>query len=249
MVTSNTTGTTGTTNKPGSTQSSDIKNDLDKSKDEMSQKMKGTREEVTKEAGDQARTKAEGVKGYAADEMEDLSTAAEAAADALHDEHHEKLSAYVGDMAGYVNDMASSLRSKNVDDLVSDAKRMAHKNPSLFIAGGIALGLGIARIAKAGTSRTNQHTSSTQSLPSSSASYGSSDYGSSTSGTTGSSSTGSTSSVGSSSSLGSTSTDTSSVGSSFSSSGGTSTTTPGSSAKSGSLNSGFNTKSSQYDKV
>lgn len=249
MVTYNTTGTTGTNSTTGATagqnQNSDLKNDLNKSKEEMAQSVKGTRYQVTQEASDQARTKAEGAKGYAADEMDSISHAAQAAADALQDEHHEKLSAYVGDMAGYVGEMASNLKNKNVDDLVSDAKRMAHKNPTLFIAGGIALGLGIARIAKAGAARTSEHHADTRSLPSSSSEFNDSTNTGSASGLRGSSSSlsSTTSPVNSSSTTGS-----SSVGGSFSSNGG-STASPSSTSNAGSLNSGFNTKSSQYDKV
>lgn len=145
MVPTNTTSTTG--DGRSSQRYSDLKEDLRKSGEELSQTVKGQRKEVSQKA----RGEAESAKGYAADEMEDFSHAAEAAADTLRDEHHETLSSYVSDIAGHVGNMAESLRNRSADDLVSDAKRLAHRNPSLFIAGGIALGLGIARIAKSGT--------------------------------------------------------------------------------------------------
>lgn len=232
MVPTNTTGTSGTTGKTGSNQGySEMKDDLQKSGEELSQNMKGKRDEVAGQASKEAKTKAEGAKSYAADEMEDLSHVAEAAADALSDENHEKLSSYVNDMASYVGNMADSLRNRSADDLVHDAKSMARKNPTLFIAGGIALGLGIARIAKSGAqgADANQANSSSLQSPTSGSTSGTglSDSGASVTGSSLSSSGASASTTS------------------------PSTTTPGgtSTAKTGSLDSDFYKKSSQYDKV
>lgn len=154
------TNTTGTTGNAGPTQSyADIKDDLRKSGRELSNSTQAKREKVSTEASREARTRAEGVKNFAAEEMEDFSDVAEATAEALDAQHHEKLSSYVSDIAGYVGNMANSLQHKSADDLVHDAKQMAHQNPSLFIAGGIAMGLGIARLAKSGAQRPNSNQS------------------------------------------------------------------------------------------
>lgn len=230
MVTTN-------TGQPGSTQShSEIKDDLKKSGEQLSQSMKGSQEQASKEAKNQA----ENVTHRAAEEMEDISRAAEAAADALSDEHHEQLSSYVSDIAGYVGSMATSLRHKSADDLVSDARRMAHHNPTLFIAGGLALGLGIARVAKSASSSQKNVTHQSGHAPSSEQ-HGS--YGSSySSGTTPSS--GTTSATGSTAGAAG-----SSVGSSFSSTGGAGTGASQSTAQPGSLNSSFTNKSSQHENI
>lgn len=162
------------TGQPGSSQSySEMKEDLQKSGEEMSKSMKGTREEISK----QAKGKAEGAIDAAADQVEDVSAAAEAAAQALHNEHHEQLSSYVGDIAKHVSQMAESLRHKSADELASDAKHFAHKNPSLFIAGGIAMGFGIARLAKSGQSHhsrlsdSSEHIEEVNPLPAPSSEY------------------------------------------------------------------------------
>lgn len=140
MVTTNTDQTRSNQN------SSELKEDLQKSGEELSQAMKDSGQDVSQEA----KTKAEGAKNYAADEFEELSHATEAAAQALSDNHHEKLSSYVGEIAGYVDGMANNLRHKSADDLMHDANHMARENPALFIAGSLAIGLGIARLAKSG---------------------------------------------------------------------------------------------------
>lgn len=217
------TNTSGTTEQTGSNQGySEMKDDLQKSGEELSQTMKSKRDEVTTEASKEAKSQAEGAKSYAADEMEDFSHVAEATAGALSDENHEKLSSYVNDMAAYVGNMAESLRNRSADDLVHEAKRMARKNPTLFIAGGIALGLGISRVAKSGTqgAGASQAQSSALQSPSSSSLSG----------------TGAASMTDSASSL-------SSAG------GNASTTASTSTAKTGSLDSDFYKKSSQYDNV
>lgn len=171
---------TNTTGNSGSTQSySEIKEDLRESGRDLSNSMKSKREEVSAEANSEAKTRAEGAKNFAAEEMDDFSDVAEATAEALHEQHHEKLSSYVSDIAGYVGNMANSLRHKSADDLVHDAKQMAHQNPSLFIAGGIAMGLGIARIAKSGAQRPATNQSAQVSSPRSSEQFGDSNVDSS----------------------------------------------------------------------
>lgn len=159
MIT-NTTGQTGSGQKH-----SEIKDDLRESGERLSQSMKGTGDEVSKEA----KSKAEHAKDYAADELEKLSEATDSAAQSLEDGQHEKLSSYVGDIAGYVDDIASSLRDKSADDLMHEAERVARENPALFIAGGLAVGLGIARLAKAGSQHASKDVASTGSRPQSSA--------------------------------------------------------------------------------
>lgn len=140
----------------------DIKDDLRKSGEELSQSMKGPKEDASKEAKKQT----ENASHYAADEMEDLSHAAQAAAQALNEDHHQKLSSYVNEIAGYVGSMATNLRHKSADDLMNDAKHLARENPTLFIAGGLALGLGISRLAKS-ASHSHESTASSAARPTS----------------------------------------------------------------------------------
>ncbi len=154
----NSTGAIGTTNNPGGTTAqsdlkSRLKEDARASKEQISQNVRAAGEEAKKESEKKLGT----AKDTAAGTMDDLSRAAESAARTLQDENHESLSHYVSDIAHYVSSVASSLRSKNTDELINDAKRMARENPALFIAGSVAIGLGIARLAKSGSSSSKQY--------------------------------------------------------------------------------------------
>lgn len=138
---------TTTTDQTGSNRNtSELKEDLKNSGEQLNRAMKDAGENLSKET----KVKAEGAKDYAADEFEDLSQAAESAAQALNDNHHETLSSYVGEIAGYVEGMANNLRHKSADELMQNATQMARENPALFMAGSLAIGLGIARLAKSG---------------------------------------------------------------------------------------------------
>lgn len=130
-----------------------LKDEARSSKEQLAQSARTAGERVKQEADKNLG----GAVKSAAGTMDDLSHAAESAARTLHEEHHESLSHYVADIAHYVSNVASSLRSKNTDELIHDAKRMARENPALFIAGSVAIGLGIARLAKSGSQSGRQY--------------------------------------------------------------------------------------------
>ena len=111
--------------------------------------VKASATESVESAKQQARSQAETGKSRLAEELDHVAHAAEKAAADLHDNNDDALSHYVGDMASTVGQLASGLREKSVDDLVRDVQGIARKNPALFIAGSIAVGIGIARFAKA----------------------------------------------------------------------------------------------------
>jgi hypothetical protein len=56
-------------------------------------------------------------------------------------------------LAGTVGNLATRLRDGSIDDLVGDAREFAHRNPGLFIAGGVAAGFLLARFVKASARR------------------------------------------------------------------------------------------------
>jgi hypothetical protein len=68
-------------------------------------------------------------------------------------------------LAGTVGNLATRLRDGTIDDLVDDTRAFARQNPALFIAGGIAVGLVLARFVKASARRAEQATGSPDSAP------------------------------------------------------------------------------------
>ncbi len=117
---------------------------------EAKDNMRRTAAEAGEKIRDESRGKAENAKRNAADRLDEYTQVTESIARTLHDEHHETLSGYVSEIAGYVGNISNNLREKSADDLMRDARNMARQNPALFIAGSVAIGLGIARLARTG---------------------------------------------------------------------------------------------------
>lgn len=124
--------------------------------------MKRTAAEASEKIRSESKGKAESARQNAADQLDEYTHVTESIAQTLHDEHHETLSAYVSEIAGYVSNISNGLRDKSADDLMRDAKSMAQNNPALFIAGSVAIGLGIARLARTGVENSSQHDSGMQ---------------------------------------------------------------------------------------
>lgn len=135
-------------------------NEPDNNRSNFNQQSKEDIKQTARQAGDkiknESRNKTESAKSNAADQLDEYTQVTESIAQTLHDEHHETLSTYVGEIAGYVSNISSGLREKSADDLMRDAKSMARKNPALFIAGSVAIGLGIARLARTGVESSSE---------------------------------------------------------------------------------------------
>lgn len=105
------------------------------------------------QVGDQARAQAEArldqQKQGAAERLDRLASSVRAAAGELEQQDDAQLSQYVSRFAGSLGELADSLRSKNVDELMRDLRAIARRNPGLFVAGSVAVGFGLARFARA----------------------------------------------------------------------------------------------------
>lgn len=80
--------------------------------------------------------------------IDSIVGAATAAAEDLREHNQEGLSRYVSEIADSVSSVANSLRHKSVDELIHEASAIARRNPTLFLAGSLAIGLGIGRFAR-----------------------------------------------------------------------------------------------------
>jgi exonuclease VII large subunit len=99
--------------------------------------------------------------------VEGLAHAADVAAEDLQEHHQQALSEYVTQFASGISELAENLRHKSIDELIHEAEGVARRNPALFIGASIAIGLGLARFAKASSHRPShdtdtRHTQSTQ---------------------------------------------------------------------------------------
>ena len=111
--------------------------------------VRATARQATEEIKAKGKSQLDGYRETAADEIEKVAHSAEAAARELEGEDTLGLSGYVSDMAQGMVRLADNLRGKSVDELFQDVNRLARDNPTLFIAGSVALGFGLTRFAKA----------------------------------------------------------------------------------------------------
>lgn len=164
------------------------------SKQQIADDMKAKANQTSREMKDKGREQLEKQESRAADTVDKMADAARAAADELERENETTLSHYVSEIAEGIGGLSSNLRSKNTDDLIRDASRLARDNAGLFLLGSVAVGFGLARIAKANrpAGYENQDTWEDYYGQQRSRSYGTGQSGTST-GNTAQSSTGATS--------------------------------------------------------
>lgn len=120
-----------------------------------------TLKSATQNVQQQAKQKIDSQRDTAAEQIQAVEHAIKAAADDLREHDNFGLSQYVTEIADGVGSFARNLKQKSVDELVHDVEAIARRNPTLFIAGSIAVGLGIARFAKSSSQR--RHTSDSRS--------------------------------------------------------------------------------------
>lgn len=111
------------------------------------------REEASKlfgQAGDKARAFADTGKERATGALDEFSTLMRDAAGSVDEKLGEQYGAYARNAAEQISGFAESLRGKQVDDLVEDARDFVKKSPAVAV--GIAAGVGfvLARLLKSG---------------------------------------------------------------------------------------------------
>jgi hypothetical protein len=86
-------------------------------------------------------------KTTAADQVEHVASALKRASSELGGE--STLGSYADQLADSVGRLGSRLRQGSIEELTRDIQAVARRNPGLFIAGGLALGIVLARLVKA----------------------------------------------------------------------------------------------------
>jgi hypothetical protein len=112
----------------------------------------GTAEQTSEAARDtatRAKRAAEGVYRQTSNAAADASDAIDATAGTLAESGHETLSQFAASISDRVRTFSTYLENRQLEELVDDARRLAQRNPALFVAGGIALGFTLSRFLKA----------------------------------------------------------------------------------------------------
>ena len=115
----------------------------------------GVKREASRLAGDlkdRARGFAEGRKAAGADRLTSVASAVERAAGDLEGEAPQ-VARYVRDAAEGLRGFSSKLRDRSVDDIATDARDFARRQPLAVFGGALIAGLAISRFLKAGRDR------------------------------------------------------------------------------------------------
>lgn len=102
------------------------------------------------QAGDKARTLAEDGKGRASGALDGLAELLEDAAGQIDEKLGAQYGGYARQAADTVSGFASSLRDRDVDDLIEDARLYVRKSPAVAIGAAAAIGFVLARVVKSG---------------------------------------------------------------------------------------------------
>jgi len=86
-------------------------------------------------------------KSTAADQVDQVASALKSAGEGL--DRSPTLAAYANQLAGSIGRFGTRLRDGSLEDLAGDMQRAAQRNPTLFLVGGLALGIVLARVVKA----------------------------------------------------------------------------------------------------
>lgn len=139
---------------------------------------------VAERLKEEGKSRLERGKSTAADQVDQFANAIKSAGNELNGA--PTLASYANELASSITNFSTRLREGSIEDLANDMQQAARRNPTLFIAGGLALGIVLARLVKASTTEEEPllvGSDYDESLATSGASSGStSSYGSSSTG-------------------------------------------------------------------
>lgn len=105
---------------------------------------------VAERLKDEGKQKLAQGKSSAADQVDSVAQALRRAGDELYG-NQPMLAEYANRLATGIGRFGTRLREGSIEELASDVQAAARRNPALFIAGGFALGIVLARIVRAST--------------------------------------------------------------------------------------------------
>lgn len=130
--------------------------------DPPSERLEKVGKDVYETARDKARSQVERGKASVSDSAGRTSEALDETSAKLSSEGRETLAEGTRFLSNSLSRLADQLEHRSVDDLTVEARRLARNNPTLFTAGGVALGLALSRFFKAsGNEETGARSSTT----------------------------------------------------------------------------------------
>lgn len=87
-------------------------------------------------------------KAEAAGQLDGLAQAFRNAAESLESQHYGPIARYAGFAAENLGGIADALNEQDLASLLDSARRLARRQPALFVGGAVALGFGLVRFLK-----------------------------------------------------------------------------------------------------
>jgi ElaB/YqjD/DUF883 family membrane-anchored ribosome-binding protein len=114
------------------------------------QMLKDGASQLTKEAGNKARTYVEDGKSRAGGALDELAKLMTDAAGTVDEKVGEQYGQYARNAADAVTGFSESLKAKNVDELIGDATDFVKKSPAIAIGTAAAVGFVLVRLLQSG---------------------------------------------------------------------------------------------------
>jgi ElaB/YqjD/DUF883 family membrane-anchored ribosome-binding protein len=114
------------------------------------QSLKDGASKLTKEAGDKARAYAEDGKARAGGVLDELAKMMTDAAGTVDEKVGPQYGQYARSAADAVSGFSESIKQKNLDDLIEDARGFVKKSPAVAIGTAAAIGFVLVRLIKSG---------------------------------------------------------------------------------------------------
>lgn len=125
--------------------------------DDTTSTVTGTAREAVRAVGGQAtdriRTFADDGKTRAVDALDGFAKLIDDAASQVDEKLGDQFGGYARQASGVVSDFSESLRNKEVDELVEDARAFVQRSPAVAIGIAAALGFAVARVLRSSTDR------------------------------------------------------------------------------------------------
>lgn len=112
--------------------------------------------EVIDKAKRAGREQLESGKETAATQAEKVAGVIEQASAQLKESNLHALSDYTTELAAGIKNFSEGLQNRSIDELITDIRDMARRNPTAFILGSVVVGIGISRFFKASAERRQQ---------------------------------------------------------------------------------------------
>ena len=120
------------------------------------EKVKADAIEVIDKAKSIGREQLESGKDTASGQAEKVANVIQQAASQLQENNLRSLADYTSEIGTTIKSFSDGLQNRSVDDLVTDIRDMARRNPTAFVLGSVVIGIGISRFFKASAERRHE---------------------------------------------------------------------------------------------